>query len=82
VPDTRRDPRVSPYTFTATADGRRPAGADAHVLAGGAPSGARIDGSTASFSWTPTEAQGPGSYPFTVRVSDGIANTDKAITVT
>ena len=28
------------------------------------------------FSWTPTEAQGPGSYPFTVRVSDGVTNTD------
>jgi hypothetical protein len=47
-----------------------------------APTGASIDGSTGAFTWTPTEAQGPGSYPFTVRVSDGVANTDAAITLT
>jgi hypothetical protein len=47
----------------------------------GAPSGASIDGTTGAFSWTPTEAQGPASYPFTVRVSDGVANTDAAITL-
>lgn len=34
------------------------------------------------FTWTPTEAQGPGSYPFTVRVYDGVVNTDAAITLT
>src|SRR5262249_39796944 len=48
----------------------------------GAPAGAGIDASTGVFSWTPTEAQGPGAYPFSVRVSDGIANTDAAITLT
>src|SRR5204862_129394 len=36
---------------------------------------------TGVFTWTPTEAQGPGSYPFKVRVSDGIANADSAITL-
>ena len=36
--------------------------------------------STGAFTWTPTEAQGPGSYPFIVRVSDGVTNTDAAIT--
>lgn len=36
----------------------------------GAPAGAAIDASTGVFSWTPTEAQGPGSYPVTIRVTD------------
>jgi hypothetical protein len=63
-------------------DGQRPAGADADVLARRRAAGATIDGTTGAFSWTPTEAQGPGSYPFTVRVSDGVTNTDAAITLT
>ena len=48
----------------------------------GAPPGASIDPSTGVFSWTPTEAQGPGVYQFTVRVSDGITDTDASITIT
>ncbi len=36
----------------------------------GAPAGASIDPSTGRFTWTPTEAQGPGVYPMTIRVTD------------
>ena len=36
----------------------------------GAPAGAAIDGKTGALSWTPTEAQGPGTYTITVRVTD------------
>lgn len=36
----------------------------------GAPAGASIDPATGVFSWTPTEAQGPGVYSVTVRVTD------------
>ncbi|HKA59929.1 MAG TPA: Ig-like domain-containing protein, partial [Gemmatimonadales bacterium] len=36
----------------------------------GAPAGAAIDPSSGVFTWTPTAAQGPGSYQVTVRVSD------------
>jgi hypothetical protein len=39
-------------------------------LGAGAPDGTAIDAQTGAFSWTPTEAQGPGSYPVTVRVTD------------
>jgi VCBS repeat-containing protein len=39
-------------------------------LDAGAPSGASINPSTGAFTWTPTEAQGPGVYPVTVRVTD------------
>jgi len=35
-----------------------------------------------AFSWTPTEAQGPGVYPITLNVSDGVATTITSITVT
>jgi hypothetical protein len=36
----------------------------------GAPEGATIDPTTGLFTWTPSEAQGPGVYPITVRVTD------------
>jgi uncharacterized membrane protein len=41
----------------------------------GAPAEATIDSSTGAFSWTPTEAQGPDTFVFNVRVSDGTATT-------
>ena len=56
--------------FTATAtDLDLPANTLAFSLVG-APSGASIDSSTGVFTWTPAEAQGPGSYTFTVKVCD------------
>lgn len=39
-------------------------------LDAGAPTGASIHPITGAFSWTPTEAQGPGVYDITVRVTD------------
>src|SRR5438552_5498947 len=36
----------------------------------GAPAGATIGASTGAFSWTPTEAQGPGVFPVTIRATD------------
>ena len=60
-------------TFTATAtDEDVPAQTLTFSLVG-APTGATINGSTGAFTWTPTEAQGPGSYPFTVQVCDNAA---------
>src|SRR5439155_10436463 len=35
-----------------------------------APAGAAINASTGVLSWTPSEAQGPGDYSVTVRVTD------------
>src|SRR5262249_40521704 len=82
VPANATIPELAPYTLTAPAtDSDLPP----QVLTFsplGTPSRASINASTGAFSWTPTEAQGPGSYPFTVRVSDGVANTDAAITLT
>lgn len=39
-------------------------------LGPGAPAGAVIDPQSGQFTWTPTEAQGPGEYTITVRVSN------------
>lgn len=39
-------------------------------LAAGAPAGATIDARSGAFSWTPTEAQGPGVFALTFRASD------------
>src|SRR5262249_21036580 len=35
------------------------------------PAGASIDATSGVFTWTPSESQGPGTYTFKVRVSDG-----------
>src|SRR5262249_26271607 len=51
------DPDLPPNTLTFSLDP-------------GAPAGASIDGRTGVFSWTPTEAQGPGTYQETIRVTD------------
>ena len=42
----------------------------------GGPGGASVDTTTGVVSWTPTEQQGPGTFTFTVAVSDG-AQTDE-----
>ena len=68
-------------TFTARADD--PDAGQALVFdLDGAPFGAVIDPDTGAFSWTATEADGPGTYAFHVRVSDGLAVAERPITVT
>jgi hypothetical protein len=70
-------------TFTATAsDPDIPANTLTFSLID-APAGASIDDSTGAFTWTPSEAQGPGSYTFKVRVTDdGGLYDEEEITVT
>ena len=54
-------------------------------LDAGYPTGASINATTGAFTWTPTEAQGPGSYPITIRVTDNgspSSNDFETITVT
>ena len=46
------------------------------------PPGASFTPSTHEFVWTPTEAQGPGSYQVTFSVTDGIATVSEAVTIT
>ena len=60
-----------PLVFTATAtDPDVPGQTLTFSLGPGAPSGASIDALTGVFTWTPTEAQGPGIYPVKVIVTD------------
>ncbi len=44
----------------------------------GAPTNASVNANTGVISWTPTEAQGPGSYAFTTVVSDNSSPTASA----
>ncbi len=67
--------------FTATATDPDAGDLLTFSLDAGAPTGAVIS-PAGLFSWTPTEAQGPGNYPITVRVSDGTLSDFEAITVT
>src|SRR5262249_11443733 len=75
----------SPLSFTAIAtDPESPAQSLTYSLIG-APEGASINPATGEFSWTPTEAQGPGSFTFTVRVTDDGSpslSDEETITVT
>jgi len=48
----------------------------------GAPQGASINNMTGAFTWTPTEAQGPGTYTFAVTVMGGTIQSKAFITLT
>jgi hypothetical protein len=68
---------LSTLVFTVTAtDPDLPVQILTFTLDAGAPSGATIDPVSGVFSWTPTEAQGPGIYPISVIVTD---NGDPAL---
>ncbi len=71
----------SPLTFTATAtDADIPVQTLAFSLSGAVPAGASMT-SAGVFTWTPSEAQGPGDYTFDVIVSDGSLTDSETITV-
>jgi hypothetical protein len=75
----------SPLTFAAIATDPDNGQALTYSLDPGAPSGATINSSSGVFLWTPTEAQGPGSYNVTVRVTDNgspALSDSETITVT
>jgi hypothetical protein len=66
-------------------DGDLPAQSLSFSLDPGAPLGADINTSSGQFTWTPSEAQGPGVYPISVRVTDNGSpplNATRIFTVT
>jgi hypothetical protein len=70
-------------TFTASASDPDAGQSLTFSLDPSAPSGAAINPESGVFTWTPTEAQGPGSYPLTVRVADnGTPSLDDSQTIT
>jgi hypothetical protein len=82
VPASATIPELAAYAFDANAtDPDLPSQTFTFSLES-APAGATIDASTGEFSWTPNEAQGPGTYTFKVKVSDGIATAESSITLT
>mgnify|MGYP001576242786 CR=1 FL=1 len=72
-------PELSPFTFDANATDAN--GDTLTFSMVGAPSGATLDSSTGVFNWTPSEAQGPGSYTFDVIVSDGSLSDSQFVTI-
>jgi hypothetical protein len=71
---------LASYAFTVTAnDADTPLDTLVYSLTG-PTNGASID-SAGNFSWTPTEAQGPGSYSFTVSVYDGALTDSKSFNI-
>ncbi|HKS38499.1 MAG TPA: lamin tail domain-containing protein [Verrucomicrobiae bacterium] len=66
----RSGPELSAITFTGSATDPNAGQALSYSLDPGAPAGATINSGSGVFSWTPTESQGPGNYPVTVRVTD------------
>jgi hypothetical protein len=66
--------------ITATASASDPERNELRFSLEGAPAGATINESTGQFSWTPTQAQTPGNYVITVRVTDDGAPPASATT--
>lgn len=60
----------SQLAFTVTATDANAGQTLKYSLGADAPGGATINDVTGAFIWTPTEAQGPGSFSFTVRATD------------
>ena len=54
----------------------------AYSFVGAPPSGATLNSATGAFSWTPSEGQGPGAFPITIQVSDGVHTTTEPFTLT
>ena len=62
---------LKPLSLSANgSDTDAPANTLTYSLTEGAPSGMTIDSKTGAISWTPSEAQGAGDFPVTVRVTD------------
>lgn len=80
--DTRTVAEGSLVTFQIQAtDTDTPAANLTYSLEPGGPQGATFDPNTRTFNWTPSEAQGPGSYQFLFRVRDN-TNLTSTQTVT
>ncbi len=71
----------SPVTFTAHATDSDVPVQDLTYTIIPPPVGSTFDQNTGVFSWTPTEAQGPQTYTFTVRVSDGVVTDEQVVTI-
>src|SRR5436190_2248056 len=86
-PGNKTTNELANLAFTVTATDPDAGQTVAYSLTLGAPAatGATINSSTGAFSWTPTDAQGPGGYPVTVTATDNAAtpaHSDAGFTIT
>jgi hypothetical protein len=81
VPSTVTIDELSPYAFSVTATDPDVPTQNLTFSLTSAPPGAAISPAGA-FTWTPGETQGPGSYPFSIKVTDGTATASASITIT
>jgi choice-of-anchor C domain-containing protein len=78
----RTIPEGSLLSFSATAtDPDRPNQSLVYSLDSTPVPGVNLDPATGLFTWTPTETQGPGTYAFTIKVSDGSLTDTKSFNV-
>ncbi len=69
-------------SFTLSATDPNPLDTLTFSIASGAQAGMTLDASSGAFAWTPAEAQGPGSYAVTFRVTDpGGMTSNQTITI-
>jgi large repetitive protein len=69
-------------SFSAIAsDPDQPSQALVYSLESAPVPGVNLDPATGLFTWTPTEAQGPGSYSFAIKVSDGALSDTKTFSI-
>jgi hypothetical protein len=83
IPSSLTGAELALLAFTATATDPDPGDLLTFSLVS-APPGAQIDAVTGQFRWTPTEAQGPGTYTFAVRVTDSVSpplSDERTITI-
>lgn len=73
-PKTVTEGNTLTFTNTAT-DLDFPANTLSYSLDPGFPAGASVNPTTGVFTWTPSEAQGPGSFQIIVRVTDNAASS-------
>ncbi len=81
IPTPVTIPELSLFSFDANATDANSGDTLTFSLSGN-PAGSSINPSTGVFTWTPSEAQGIGTYTFTVMVSDGTLSDSQSVTIT
>lgn len=70
IPDQTTDEQYELRLLLSATDSDLPPNQLNYSLEPGAPEGMALDSSTGLLTWTPTEQQGPGTFPVSVRVRD------------
>ncbi len=80
--DVAVDEQTSLNLQAVATDSDVPAQTLSYRFTGSVPAGLGINAATGAINWSPSEAQGPASYPVTVEVSDGTATASRSFTIT